>query len=194
MKNSALLVAVVVSTSFRAAALDGQTLWSETHVFGVSLVYALSFSPDGTRLAVGGLADAQLWDVAAWRQELQLTGHASLVRSIAWSPDQTRIATGSEDSTIKIWDPMTGALLSTLEGHRATVNALAWSPDGSLLASGSDDRDIRLWTSDGDSLGVLGSRGGAVLSLSWAPSETLASGASDGSVALWSCHGLAREL
>jgi len=194
MKKSALLVALVFCASSRAAAVDGQALWSESHVFGVSLVYALSFSPDGTRLAVGGLADAQLWDVAAWRQQLQLTGHASLVRSIAWSPDQTQIATGSEDSTIKIWDPVTGELLSTLQGHSAAVNALAWSPDGALLASGSDDEDIRLWTSQGESLGVLGSRRGAVLSLSWTPSQTLASGASDGSVALWSCDGLALEL
>lgn len=78
------------------------------------------------------------------RMSLQ-TGHAWLVSSIAFSPDSKILASGSYDSSIKLWDVLTGTELRTLIGHRSVVEAVAFSPDGQLVASGSDDNTVRLW-------------------------------------------------
>ncbi|KAH7632717.1 hypothetical protein B0T09DRAFT_300060 [Sordaria sp. MPI-SDFR-AT-0083] len=74
-----------------------------------------------------------------------LEGHSSYVRSVAFSPDGQRLASGSDDQTIKIWDPASGSCLQTLEGHSSGVNSVAFSPDGQRLASGSRDKTIKIW-------------------------------------------------
>jgi WD40 repeat protein len=55
-----------------------------------------------------------------------------------------RLASGSGDTTIRLWDPATGACERVFEGHQSWVVALAVLGDG-RLASGSDDTTIRLW-------------------------------------------------
>ena len=55
-----------------------------------------------------------------------------------------RLASGSDDNTIRLWDPASGACERVFEGHLAWVRALALLGDG-RLASGSDDNTIRLW-------------------------------------------------
>mmetsp|Transcript_41863 Transcript_41863/g.35182 ORF Transcript_41863/g.35182 Transcript_41863/m.35182 type:complete len:81 (-) Transcript_41863:8-250(-) len=54
---------------------------------------------------------------------------------------------GSDDGTIKRWDPVTGNCLDIFEGHDASINCLALSADGKTLFSGSDDGSIKCWDS-----------------------------------------------
>ena len=68
--------------------------------------------------------------------------------AVAWSPDGTRLATGSDDETVRIWDPATGQTTATLTGHTDWVTAVAWSPDGTCLATASDDKTVRIWDPD----------------------------------------------
>jgi WD40 repeat protein/predicted Ser/Thr protein kinase len=72
-------------------------------------------------------------------------GHRGQVNCLCFSPDGTRIATGSADTTIKIWNALTGEEFSTLEGHSGSVEAVTFSPDGLRIASGGDDQTIRIW-------------------------------------------------
>ena len=65
------------------------------------------------------------------------------MKALAVLPDG-RLASGSDDSTIRLWDQASGSCLAVFEGHQDSVNALAVLPDG-RLASGSDDSTIRLW-------------------------------------------------
>jgi WD40 repeat protein len=74
-----------------------------------------------------------------------LTGHEGAVTSLAISPDGQCIASGSDDTTIKVWETSTGRELLTLEGHTSGVNCLAYSPDGTRIASGSDSDDDLEW-------------------------------------------------
>ena len=46
------------------------------------------------------------------------SGHSKWVMSVAFSPDGNTIASGSDDNSIKLWNPQTGDLIRTLDGNR----------------------------------------------------------------------------
>ena len=50
-----------------------------------------------------------------------LTGHGEWVDSVAISPEGQTICSGGSDSTIKVWDLVTGNLKATLTDHRSSV-------------------------------------------------------------------------
>lgn len=65
----------------------------------------ISFSPDGSTLAVGGKdGRIKLWSVADGRERASFKGHAKEVTRLAFSQDGKILASGSEDGTIMLWD------------------------------------------------------------------------------------------
>lgn len=73
-------------------------------------------------------------------------GHKDWIRSIAFSPDGRLIASGSDDSSVRIWDVETGTTQHTLTIERAYIYCVAFSFRGTV-AAGSDDNSITLWDS-----------------------------------------------
>jgi hypothetical protein len=69
--------------------------------------------------------------------ERKLTGHKNWVNSVAVSPDGKWAASGSDDTTVKIWDLETGECQATLEGHTEMVNSVAITPDGTRILTGA---------------------------------------------------------
>ncbi|MBD2485304.1 serine/threonine-protein kinase [Planktothrix sp. FACHB-1365] len=74
-----------------------------------------------------------------------LTGHSDTVYSVAFSPDGRTLASGSNDTTIKLWDVQSQRQIATLTGHSSYVKSVAFSPDGRTLASGGGHKTMKLW-------------------------------------------------
>ena len=70
--------------------------------------------------------------------------HLATVNAVAWSPDGSRIASASDDTTVQVWDALTGNHPLIFGGHTAPVDTVAWSPDGKRIASGSTDGTIEV--------------------------------------------------
>lgn len=120
-------------------------------------VDALCWSPDGARLASSGSRNRsiRIWDAKSGRflNFLQLfEGHRSNIEVLMWSPDGVRIASCSIESTAKVWNAETGALIGTYPGHSGGVYGLAWSPDGTRIASGDGHGAIHIWSPETDLL------------------------------------------
>jgi WD40 repeat protein len=83
----------------------------------------VAFSLDGRTLAVAryNLGErrfsVQLWEVASRTLRREFEGHAGLLSALAFSPDGKTLATGSEDTTLLLWD------LTTPPGRRRTGTA-----------------------------------------------------------------------
>jgi WD40 repeat protein len=63
---------------------------------------------------------------------------------VAFSPDGARVLSGSHDSTVKLWDAATVALIRTFEGPAGFVYSVAFSPGSGRVLSGSTDSTIKL--------------------------------------------------
>ncbi len=74
-------------------------------------IFALAFSPDGSRIAVAGAAD----DVAVYQTETgertaTCKGHKGTY-AVAFSPDGEQLATGGFDGKVRICEVKTGKLV-----------------------------------------------------------------------------------
>jgi len=78
-----------------------------------SCVWAVTFSPDGKRLASGSgnlrqdtkfPGEVKMWDLNTGQEVCTFPGHSGTVYGVAFSSCGRRLASGSADGTIKIWD------------------------------------------------------------------------------------------
>ncbi|KAF2812429.1 platelet-activating factor acetylhydrolase IB alpha subunit [Mytilinidion resinicola] len=95
-------------------------------------------------------------DPASWlprspaRHTLQ--SHRQPITCVAFHPIFSSLASGSEDTTIKIWDWELGELERTVKGHTKGVLDVDFGGPrgGTLLASCSSDLTIKLWDPSDD--------------------------------------------
>jgi WD40 repeat protein/predicted Ser/Thr protein kinase len=140
-------------------------------------LFALTFSPDGTRIASAGEEGvACLWNVRTGVKIAECRGHTSKILSAAFRADGTRLVTTSADGTVRQWDVATGRQVEPpFDHHIGEVLAAAYSPDGEWVASGGADRTVRLWRATGrhsenaPSVAVLYGHTGAVTEVAFTP-------------------------
>jgi serine/threonine protein kinase/WD40 repeat protein len=111
---------------------------------------AISFSPDGRRLAMFGIGEStpgvDVGDLNT--EEVGRLPHTERTASLAWNPDGIRLAVGCGDYNIYQWNVTnvtTPFPLPTLTGHHQKVIGVEFSHGGDVLASTGWDDSTRLW-------------------------------------------------
>jgi WD40 repeat protein len=124
-------------------------------------VLSAVFSPDGTKVLTGSVDNtARIWDTATREQLrtpegnlLTLEGHTAPVASVTFLPDLknpagTRILTGSQDTTAKLWDAVTGKEILTLKKHSQEVTCVNVSVSGRYVLTSSRDGTAVVWLTE----------------------------------------------
>jgi WD40 repeat protein len=156
-------------------------------------ITTLAFSHDGRHFASISEDDHDIcvWDAETGQEAYPpLEGQeGSSLTSMVFSPDGNLIVTGSVDTTIIIWDALSGTKLLLLQGHGGAVSCLAFSSDGRRLLSGSGDDTVRLWSlaTYDETLHPLVMYGHEeIVSVAFHPDENqVISGSSEGSIFFW---------
>lgn len=174
-----------------------------------TFVSSVSFSADGSFLAIGNSAGAvELWDVEAGTKLRSMSGHQAQIPSLSWNGHI--VSSGCGDGSIWHHDVRVARhKIAELLGHQGEVCGLTWRADGEYLASGGNDNLVNIWDSRlNDSLTSSEpdirhsakfskrNHSAAVKALAWCPWQTnlLASGGgtSDAMIHIWNCNTGAR--
>ena len=89
---------------------------------GKGSVREVQYSPDGSRLAVGGSVGIWLYDTATYQEIALLAGHTASATSVAFSPDGSTLASAGNDRVVWLWDAVTGELKHS-QGIRVGLTA-----------------------------------------------------------------------
>jgi serine/threonine protein kinase len=74
-----------------------------------------------------------------------LEGHEGPVRSVAFAPNGSMLATGSEDATIRFWNPVTGVFDRKTENLKEPIFSIAFAHSGKFLIGGGSNGPIFVW-------------------------------------------------
>jgi WD40 repeat protein len=148
--------------------------------------YSVDWSPDGTRLAVGGSKGGVEVFTAEGKRLWRKVEHSGEVFGISWAPNDLRIASASLGRTIRVYDAASGDVV--LRGNTSGWG-IAWSPDSERLAW-YVDRGLYIVeifdASTGQPLVNYRGHTGIVWKVCWSPKENLlASGSNDQAVHIW---------
>ncbi|KAJ2776321.1 HIR complex subunit [Coemansia javaensis] len=135
-------------------------------------IFSVDFSPDGARLATGGMDNkVRLWSTAAaaGREEdgprllSTLSAHSGAVMCVRFSHGGRQLATGADDMAVLVWerdtadDGIGGGNIAgagnvetwrpvrRLAGHESDVCDVAWAPRNRFLATCGFDNNVFVW-------------------------------------------------
>lgn len=105
-----------------------------------------------------------------------IVGHQGPIIDWAFHPfDSSLLVTGSEDTTIKVWQIPDGGVtkeisepMVTHAGHSKKVGILSWHPSANhVLASASVDHALKIWDIEKGERQTIGVHGENILSVNW---------------------------
>lgn len=150
-------------------------------------VTALAFSPDGSRLAIGGF-DRRLilWDLQKNRELASLESQMPF-SAVAFRPDGREIAVADYNAVLRICDANTLRERMQLRGHTGGIASVAFSTDGKRLLTGSEDSTVKVWdAATGRELLTLSGHTKVVKAVAFSPDQkTVYSGGWDETLRIW---------
>jgi WD40 repeat protein len=165
---------------------------------GVSLKFAICFSPDSRYLlAEGNSGTIGVWDVQS-RQNVGSFGQTQThreVKCIAFSPNRERFLSAGLDFKVKVW-PWRSDRIQSVETPgleldevktSGLTNRAVFSADGKRLITIGDVHTVKIWdASSGRLIDTLFGHTGDVYAVAVSrDGKWLASGAQDATVRLW---------
>jgi len=171
------------------------TLWNEKgEAAGTSMPFPrtvadLAWILGGATLAVATSASVSLREPATGKEE-RIFHARDPILNLSFSPSGKWLMTGNQDCSVHVWNTDNGGEMH-MRGYAAKVRQLAWHRGSRWLAAGGGEA-ISVWDCSG-----RGPEGRMPTILEWHPDQIsalhyqpegdwLASGARDGSVAVWS--------
>ena len=192
---------------------DGRTLATGCQLWGVSEDGALTvvrewegyphdvaYSPDGSTLAISDqVNELRLRQASTGREFLEIEGQKDGMPSVVFSPDGRFLATGGGlppntysdpsrlDTSVRMWEVVSGQEIFSFKGHTDSVYGVAFSPDGTRIASTGADGTVRLWDAvTGEALVTLNGHDGHASSVIFtAGGDRLVSGGWDTTLLVW---------
>jgi WD40 repeat protein len=179
---------------------------------GCNLIRGVSFSPDGTRIVIGGIGQANVWDAEKGGpplfalKRLTAKGLRDWTSCVAFGPDGARILTAggmNEEERALVWDARTATSLFSLKGRPGPKTEMyfqigvgdgeqsaAFSPDGTRIVTvggQSGAHEATVWDArTGAELLTLTGHTNKVLCAAFSPDGTrIVTGCMDGTAKVW---------
>jgi WD40 repeat protein/class 3 adenylate cyclase len=147
----------------------------------------VAYSPDGSRLFVGGTDGVvREFDAATGRLTGEHRAHDGYIYGIAMSPDG-RLGTVAEDGRVRLWDTASMEPVGEALGIPGSpIGGIAFGPTGNQLATASDDGLGRIWDVASGTVRTLVGHAGTIDGVAYSPDgTTVATAGYDGTVRLW---------
>ena len=141
--------------------------------------WAVTFSPDGTRLAVGTYRRVVLYDPITGNKLSDWTVSTDAIRSLAFSPDGTQLAAGTgvpgTSGVILVLNASNGQVLRPIKAHEDTVESIAFRGT-EVISAGNDEKVCVSESATGQKLGSLSEHVGRCLAVAVPTKTTLQDG------------------
>jgi len=152
---------------------------------------SVDFAPDGTEIAAGtGSGAVLLVPLETATPRLTLQGHSGTVWGVSWARQGGRVASVSQDSTCRIWDAASGAVLHTLTGWAGYLRSVRFDSTGEQIVVGGTDNcaaifDVQTGTCSREFAGHAGWVTGAVFTES---RDRIITGSHDDTLKIWDAN------
>ncbi len=110
---------------------------------------ALAFDSESKLLATSGDAAVTVWDFRGKGPEgtrpIQLEAHKGVCTQLAFSPRKGVLASGSEDTSVLLWEPRNGTKPLRFAFLEDAITALRWHPEHRGLLAADASGNVALW-------------------------------------------------
>ncbi len=158
-------------------------------------ISAIHWSPDGSLISALTDGAVYIWDAALDSDKplAKLSDSSGGFKGYAWKSQNQTLITTNEGRDIQIWEPRSGAQITTIKGNSGSGTTLSLSPEGKILAVCADNGFIRLWNIEEKTSTILRSQPDDfstakcnICAIAWSPDGTLlADGDTIGKIRIW---------